>query len=152
MGGERPGLDTEPMAVVARIGRLAAHFDAEMEALFARHGINRAAWDVLASLRRTEPPHRLSPTELYSGLMRTSGAISNRLNRLEAAGLIRRRPDPADGRGVVVELTARGRRLVDEIAPLHMDNERRLLAGLSARERDQFAGLLRKLTRTLERG
>jgi DNA-binding MarR family transcriptional regulator len=110
-------------------------------------------WEVvLASLRRVGPPYRASPTELYTRLMRTSGAMTNRLRRLEEAGLVARVPDPADARGLLVELTPAGHRLVDELAPLHMANERELLAALSAREQRELASLLAKLLVSLESG
>jgi DNA-binding MarR family transcriptional regulator len=146
----RPDLDTRPMAIVARVGRTASYFDHAVNAHLGEHGLNRGAWDVLASLRREGPPYELSPTELYRGLMRTSGAMTNRLHRLEAAGLIERRPDPEDGRGVVVRLTERGRAVVDELAPLHLDNERQLLSALSDEELGALETLLRKLLREIE--
>jgi DNA-binding MarR family transcriptional regulator len=146
----RPDLDTRPMGVVARVGRTASYFDHSVNAQLGEHGLNRGAWDVLASLRREGPPYELSPTELYRGLMRTSGAMTNRLHKLEAAGLIERRPDPDDGRGIVVRLTERGRAVVDEIAPLHLENERELLSALSAEELATLEGTLRKLLRDLE--
>lgn len=146
----RPDLDTSPVAVVARLGRAAAYVDAGVNAALAEFGLTRAAWDVLASLRRTDPPHRLSPTELYLGLMRTSGAMTHRLAGLERAGLVKRVPDPADGRGMLVELTRKGKALVDRTAPAHLANERTLLAALSAGEQRELATLLRKLLRTFE--
>jgi DNA-binding MarR family transcriptional regulator len=76
--------------------------------------------------------------------------MTNRLHRLERAGLIERRPDPGDGRGRLVRLTARGRRLVDEIAPLHLENEERLLASLTREDRGALEDLLRRLVRSLE--
>jgi DNA-binding MarR family transcriptional regulator len=108
-------------------------------------GLSRAGWDVLASLRRSGPPHRLSPTQLYVALMRTSGAMTHRLHRLERQGLIRRVPDPDDARGLLVELTGKGRVLVDRVAPLHLDNERALLEPLSQEEQQTLAELLRRL-------
>jgi DNA-binding MarR family transcriptional regulator len=146
----RPELDTSPVSIVARIGRIAAYFDQSTDALMGEHGLARSSWDVLASLRRAGPPHELSPTELYQALMRSSGAMTNRLHRLERAGLIERRPDPGDGRGRLVRLTARGRRLVDEIAPLHLENEERLLASLTREDRGALEDLLRRLVRSLE--
>jgi DNA-binding MarR family transcriptional regulator len=148
----RPELDTAPLEIVARVGRIAALFDASTNALMGRFGLARGSWDVLASLRRTEAPHELSPTDLYRGLMRTSSAMTNRLNRLERERLIERTPDASDGRSMRVRLTARGRALVDEIAPLHLANERSLLASLTAEEQDTLAGLLRSLAVGLERG
>jgi DNA-binding MarR family transcriptional regulator len=146
----RPELDTAPVAIVARIGRIAAHFDQATDALMGERGLARSSWDVLASLRRAGPPHELSPTELYQALMRSSGAMTNRLHRLEREGLIERRPDPGDGRGRLVRLTSHGRKLVDEIAPIHLENERRLLASLSDEDRSALERLLRRLARGFE--
>lgn len=147
-----PELDTWPIEIVARVGRLARYFDHGMEQVFAGHELRRESWDALASLRRVGPPYRRSPTELYRGLMRTSGAITNRLHRLERAGLIRRVADPADGRGMLVELTGQGRELVDAVAPEHVANERRMLAALTPAEQRTLAGLLRKLLLSFENG
>ena len=138
----RPELDPAPVAIVARIGRIAAYFDQSTNALMGERGLSRSSWDVLASLRRAGPPYELSPTELYQALMRSSGAMTNRLRRLEHAELIERRPDPGDGRG--------GRKLVDEIAPIHLDNEERLLAGLTNDDRRTLENLLRRLASGLE--
>jgi DNA-binding MarR family transcriptional regulator len=146
----RPELDTSPVAIVARIGRIAAYFDQSTDALMAEHGLARSSWDVLASLRRAGPPYELSPTDLYQALMRSSGAMTNRLHRLARAGLIERRPDPGDGRGRLVRLTARGRKLVDEIAPSHLENERRLLGSLTDTDRVALEDLLRRLAHNLE--
>jgi DNA-binding MarR family transcriptional regulator len=146
----RPELDTAPVAIVARIGRIAAYFDQATDALMGERGLARSSWDVLASLRRAGPPHELTPTELYQALMRSSGAMTNRLHRLERAGLIERRPDPGDGRGRLVRLTARGHKLVDEIAPIHLENEERLIASLTATDRNALEDLLRRLARSLE--
>jgi DNA-binding MarR family transcriptional regulator len=148
----RPELDTAPLEIVARVGRIAALFDASTNALMGRFGLARGSWDVLASLRRTEPPHELSPTDLYRGLMRTSSAMTNRIKRLERAGLVERTADASDGRSRRVRLTARGRALVDEIAPLHLENERALLASLNPAEQEALAALLRTLAVGLERG
>src|SRR5215469_1618512 len=79
----RPDLDTAPVAVIARLGRAAAYVDAGINAGLARFGLTREAWDVLASLRRAGPPYRLSPTQLYLALMRSSGAMTHRLAGLE---------------------------------------------------------------------
>jgi DNA-binding MarR family transcriptional regulator len=142
---ERPDLDTEPIAVIARLGRAAHYVDQGHAEFFTRHGLSRADWDVLASLRREGPPFSLSPTALSRALMRTSGAMSQRLARLERQGLIERSLDPADRRGIVVSLTAKGRRLVERIAAEHLANERELLAPLSRNEQKALAALLKKL-------
>src|SRR6266536_2204842 len=142
---EQPELDTEPVAVIARLGRAARYVDQGHADFFGQQGLSRADWDVLASLRREGPPFSLSPTALYRALMRTSGAMSQRLASLERQGLIARTLDPADRRGVVVTLTKQGCKLVDEISAEHLANERKLLAPLSKKEQAALAGLLRKL-------
>jgi DNA-binding MarR family transcriptional regulator len=149
---ERPTLDLSAVAVAARLGRAARYLDEGLERVFGAYGLSRGTFDVLASLRRAGPPYRRSPTELYRTLMRTSGAMTHRLGKLEADGLIRRVPDPEDGRSVLVELTPKGRRLLDRVAPVHLANERRLLEPLSEAERTALAGLLRKLLLAFEQG
>jgi DNA-binding MarR family transcriptional regulator len=139
-----------PVAVIARLGRATAYIDAGVNARLSEFGLTRGSWDVLASLRRSGPPHRLSPTQLYLGLMRTSGAMTHRLSGLERAGLIRRIPDPQDGRGLLVELTRKGAALVDRVAPAHLENERTLLAPLSDEEQAALINLLRKLLAAFE--
>ncbi len=144
-------LDLTPVSVIARLGRVTAYIDAGVNGRLAEFGLSRGAWDVLASLRRSGSPYRLSPTELYLALMRTSGAMTHRLYRLERSGLITRVPDPEDGRGLLVELTPKGVQLVDQVAPAHLDNERSLLAALSVEEQTQLTNLLRKMLAAFER-
>jgi DNA-binding MarR family transcriptional regulator len=148
---ERPDLDLTPVAVIARLGRAAAYIDAGVNARLAEFGLTRGSWDVLASLRRDGPPYRLSPTHLYLELMRTSGAMTHRLSGLERAGLIKRIPDPEDGRGLLVELTRKGLALVEQVAPAHLTNEKALLAPLSPDEQSILTNLLRTLLRAFER-
>jgi DNA-binding MarR family transcriptional regulator len=146
----RPDLDTTPLAIVARVGRAAAYFDQSTNALMGRFGLSRSSWDVLASLRRAGPPYERSPTELYRGLMRTSGTMTNRLKRLEREGLIERSADPQDGRGLLVRLTRKGLRLADEIAPAHLANERQLLRSLTPYDLETLETILRRLLQDLE--
>lgn len=148
---ERPDLDLSPVALIARLGRATAYIDAGVNARLDDFGLTRGSWDVLASLRRTASPHRLSPTQLYTELMRTSGAMTHRLSGLERAGLISRMPDPEDGRGLLVELTPDGLAVVDQVAPAHLANERVLLAPLSEEEQATLINLLRKLLAAFER-
>jgi DNA-binding MarR family transcriptional regulator len=147
----RPHLDTAPMALVARLGRAASYADARINEGLSAFGLTRPSWDVLASLRRSGEPYRLSPTTLYRGLMRTSGAMTHRLARLQRAGLIRRVADPGDNRSRLVELTPKGLALVDRIAPVHLENERRLLSPLDRNEQRELAALLKTLLGSLER-
>jgi DNA-binding MarR family transcriptional regulator len=146
---QRPDLDASPMGVIGRLSRLSQLFDGELRRNFARHDLDRASFDVLATLRRSNSEHSLTPAGLMRSSMVTSGAISQRLDRLEARGLVTRAPSETDGRGVRVTLTAEGLRLIDAVLPTHVDTESRLLAGLSAAERDQLAGLLRTLLESL---
>jgi DNA-binding MarR family transcriptional regulator len=146
-----PDLDTEPIGIIARLGRAQAYIDPALDAVFAEHGLTRGAWDVLAALRRVGEPYRLTPTELYRALMRTSGAITHTLHRLEYAGLVERLLNPEDGRSLYVALTPHGVELTNAVAPLHVDNERRLLAGLTPDEQHTLAHLLRKLLLGWER-
>jgi DNA-binding MarR family transcriptional regulator len=148
----RPDLDTAPVAVIARLGRATAYVDAGIDARLAEFGLTREAWDVLASLRRAGPPYRLSPTALCMALMRSSGAITHRMARLETAGLIKRVPDPEDGRGMFVALSRKGVALVDRVAPEHLANERALLSALSDEEQRTLAELLRKVLHAHEAG
>jgi DNA-binding MarR family transcriptional regulator len=146
---EAPELDRAPMAVVGRISRLAQLLQAELEPIFAAHGVNGGEFDVLAALRRAGRPYRLTPTELSKALMVTSGGMTKRLIALEGRGLIRREPDPEDGRSTTVSLTREGKRLVEAILPDHVANEQRLLGELSNKERAELAGLLQTLAVSL---
>jgi DNA-binding MarR family transcriptional regulator len=146
---EAPELDRSPMGVVGRISRLAQLLQAELEPIFAAHGLNGGEFDVLAALRRAGRPYRLTPTELSKALMVTSGGMTKRLAALEGRELIRREPDPNDGRSTTVSLTREGKRRVDAILPEHVANEQRLLSELSNKERADLAGLLETLAVSL---
>lgn len=142
---ERPELDPSPIGVVGRISRLARELEARLEVVYREQGLEPGWYDVLATLRRTGPPFRLRPSDFTDALMLTSSGTTKRLDRLERAGLVARGPDPDDRRGVTITLTPAGRKLVDRATAAHLDNERRLLAGLTDAERDRLADLLRRL-------
>lgn len=147
---ERPDLDRSPMAVIGRISRAAAHLQRELDRVFAQHGLTGGDFDVLATLRRSGAPYRLSPGSLSASTMVTTGGMTKRLDRLEALGLIRREPDPGDRRGKLIALTDEGRRVIDRALEAHLRNEERLLKPLSKARREQLAGLLRDLLVSLE--
>ena len=138
------------MAVVGRISRIQRRIDLAQRETFARFGLDPPAFDVLATLRRSGAPHALTPGSLMRTAMVTSGAITQRLDRLEARGLVTRGPHPDDGRVVVVALTPAGLTLVDEVLPAHLQTEEHLLAALSPLERATLAALLRTLDGALE--
>jgi DNA-binding MarR family transcriptional regulator len=142
---ERPELDHSPIGIVGRVSRLARELEARLEPVYREHGLEPGWHDVLATLRRSGPPYRLRPTDLSGSVMLTSSGTTKRLDKLEAAGLIAREPDPEDRRGTLISLTAEGRELIDGLTPAHLDNERRILGALSDAEQRRLAALLRKL-------
>lgn len=140
---ERPDLDLSPLAVLSRITRIARHLDIARRDAFG--DLENWGFDVLAALRRAGEPHQLSPGQLMQETMVTSGTMTNRLDRLEELQLITRQQDPDDGRGSLVTLTKAGMRAVDSALEDLLENERELLATLSASDRQTLAGLLSKL-------
>src|SRR3954451_17206688 len=142
---ERPDLDPSPIGVVGRLSRVARALEARLEPVYKAHGLEPGWHDVLATLRRQAPPFQMRPTDLTSTMMLTSSGTTKRLDKLEEARLIARAPDPSDRRGTLIALTDAGRTLIDEVTPAHLANEAALLGSLSAEEREQLAGLLRKL-------
>ena len=142
---ERPDLDLEPLQVLSRVSRLARHLDRARTAAFAAHGLQTWEFDVLSALRRQGAPYQLSPGALLRATLVTSGTMTNRIDRLASAGLVGRRPDPADKRGVLVALTDRGRAAADAALADLLTSERQLLTGLDGGQRRELATLLRVL-------
>ncbi|MGY2004801.1 MarR family winged helix-turn-helix transcriptional regulator [Blastococcus sp. SYSU DS1024] len=142
---ERPDLDCSPMGIIGRITQLQREVHLAQRDTFARHGLDAPSFDVLAALRRAGAPYQLTPTALMRTALVTSGAITQRLDRLEERGLITRERSEADGRAVVVTLTDAGRSALDAALPDHLETERRLLEALPSGEREQLAALLRRL-------
>jgi DNA-binding MarR family transcriptional regulator len=147
---ERPDLDVAPMGLIGRITRLSLHLTREMEKTFVEYGLNRATFDVLATLRRSAPPHALSPGELMESMMVTSGTMTNRIDQLEKAGLITRRQNPDDGRSVIIGLTERGFAVIDAAVTAHVATQARLVSGLSPAERAALDQALRTFLSRLE--
>jgi DNA-binding MarR family transcriptional regulator len=143
---ERPELPALPMEVLGRLCEAAERVMREhFNPLFADVGLQPGEFDVLATLRRSGEPYMLSPTRLYEAAMISSGGMTNRLDRLERAALIERRPDPTDRRGKLIALTASGRQIIDETLTRHVANEMKILAVLSIGEQKKLNTLLRKL-------
>lgn len=148
---ERPEIDADGMSLVPRVMRLAHLYDAEMARVSRSFGLKPGWLDVLSALRRAGSPHRMSATELASWVLLSSGGMTNRLDRMEEAGLVRRRPDPSDRRGVLVELTARGGKVIDAAIDAHLALYEELLSGaLTKIEQQTFIELMRKQTLAFE--
>lgn len=148
---EMPDLDTAGMAVLGRARVIALNVRPAIEKVFARYGLDTGECDVLFTLLRAGKPYRLRPTELFNSLMITSGGLTGRLTRLEKAGFIERFPDAADGRSMPVGLTAKGLKTARAAFTEDMKLEAELLQGLSKKEQETLAALLRKLARSIER-
>jgi DNA-binding MarR family transcriptional regulator len=145
---ERPDLDISPFAVLSRISRISRNLDIARRDAFA--DLETWGFDVLAALRRAGDPYQLSPGALMQDTMVTSGTMTNRLDRLEELKLITRQPDPDDGRGSLVTLTASGMRAVDKALEGLLEHERELLKGLTREQRVALADLLSVLAAHLE--
>jgi DNA-binding MarR family transcriptional regulator len=145
-------VDFQPYLVTGRIARIATHLARRQEEVFGRYGLSRGEVGVLSALRLAGPPHRLSPTQLFKGLMLSSAGMTSRLDRLERRGLVARTSDPSDRRGVLVDLTPQGLELVDTVVAANTTEEKELVAGLTATETGALAGLLRTLLGRLEEG
>jgi DNA-binding MarR family transcriptional regulator len=147
---QRPDLDMSPIAVINRLSRLQSYLQPEIASMFERFKLTTPSFAVIAALRRAGPPYQRSQRALMDTLLLTSGTISVRIDRLEREGIVERAPDPEDQRGVLVRLTEKGQRLFDQVAPLHLANEDRLLSALSQEQREQLAALLRTLLLSFE--
>jgi DNA-binding MarR family transcriptional regulator len=142
---ERPDLDPGPMEVLSRISRLAQHLDRQRAGAFSAHGLDSWEFDVLAALRRSGPPYRLTPGQLVRETGVTSGTMTNRVDRLAARRLVSREEHPADGRGVLVRLTDDGRQAVDATLADLLAAERTMLDGLAEEDRAHLVRTLRGL-------
>jgi DNA-binding MarR family transcriptional regulator len=146
----RPDLDTRPMETVGRILRIEFIAAVRIRRVLQRHGIDWGGFDVLATLRRSGAPYRMTPTTLYRELVLSSGAMTNRLDALEGAGLVERQPDPNDRRGTLIELTKKGKVLLDRAIEAHLQGETEMVAQLSMEEQKCLADLLKKLLIAME--
>ena len=147
---ERPDLDISPMGVIGRIKRCAALLEPRIEAGFKAFDLTFWEFDMLAALRRAGAPHCLSPTELFSTLMVTSGTMTHRLKRLETRHLIERLPNTQDARSTLVQLTPKGLALIDRAVEHHVENERRVLSVLPAEVLASLDAHLSSLLHALE--
>lgn len=142
---EAADIDTSPMTILGRAYRLSNLVRPSIEATFARFGLDRGEFDVISTLRRSGPPYKLTPTELYRSLMISSGGLSHRLVRLEKSGLVTREKSTEDGRSFLVALTPEGQRRAEEAFRADMADELRFIEVLSTEKRVALSALLREL-------
>lgn len=147
---ERPDLNVAPMGLMGRLLRTAQLADATLADGLAEYRLGPGWFDLMAALRRAGPPYELNPTQLMRATMVSSGGMTKRLDRLAEAGLVARRPDPDDRRGILVRLTPRGVRTIDDAVEVHLANEEQALRSLTLAERRTLDGLLRTLLEGLE--
>ena len=143
MARQRPDLDTKPMELIGQLIRLSAHLSQEMAATFARHGLNAASFDVLATLLRAGPPHALSPNQLLATMMVTSGTMTNRIDQLEKEGFVARIQNLKDKRSVLVKLTEKGYLIIDTAVTDHVETQTSLISAIDERQRDHLNALLK---------
>lgn len=147
---ERPDLDVAPMETIGRINRLNQHLMRRMEETWTSHELTPAAFDVLATLRRAGEPYSLSPSDLLSSTMVTSGTMTHRIDQLEKAGLVERQRNPEDGRGFLICLTAKGRTVIDKAVSDHVVTQASLVKGIKPKQQARLNELLRLLLQEFE--
>src|SRR5213080_2368564 len=146
-----PMLDPEVEGIVDRIQGLNRRFHRALDETLAEFKLDYAEWKLLGLLYREAEVYRSSPGRLARLMELSSGAITNRLDRMEEAGLLRRLPDPADRRGVLVELTPEGKRLYEDAIGVQARKEELIASALSVTEKKQLNALLRRLMIEFER-
>ncbi len=147
---ERPDLEVGPMGLTGRLKRIGRHLEREMEKVFAAHDLNLASFDVLATLRRSGAPYRLSPGDLMANTMVTSGTMTHRVDQLVRAGHVKRIRNPQDGRSVLIALTDRGLKVIDAAVTDHVASLARLTSGLTESEAKRLDRLLDRYLAALE--
>jgi len=148
---ERPDLDVSAMGIIGRVARLYLAYQEAMQVTFSRYSLNAAKFDVLATLRRSGAPYRLSPGDLLKATMVASGTMTNRISRLEAEGLVLRLINPDDSRSFLIELSADGRALIDRVVEDHVATQERLLAAMPKQERTALKTLLSRAQAAVEK-
>lgn len=149
---ERPDLEFSPLHVLSRVHRLSRHLDRARRSAFSRSGLDSWEFDVLSALRRAGAPYQLSPKALLQQTLVSSGAMTNRIDRLVSRGLVERRTDPDDGRGILVQMSSEGLARVDAAITHLVEAEAQLLSALSVGEQERLAGLLRTLSLGFDAG
>ncbi|WP_420546966.1 MarR family winged helix-turn-helix transcriptional regulator [Curvivirga sp.] len=146
----RPDLDVIPMSLIGRLIRVSNHLSKEMEKTMAEHGLNFASFDLLATLRRSGAPYRLSPNDLLKTMMITSGSMTNRIDQLCKKGLVERIQNPEDARSVFIQLTEQGFNIIDAAVTDHVATQHRITGNLSEKEFHQLNQLASKFLKSFE--
>lgn len=148
---QRPGMDMLPLEVLGRLNEASQLIVRERQSpIFSRYGLQHGEFDVLATLRRSGAPEGLTPTALFEAAMMSSGGMTARIDRLEKAGLVERRPHPSDRRATLVKLTDKGFDLIETMMPLHEQTAQDILSPLTREEQTALNDLLTRLIGGLE--
>lgn len=147
---ERPDLDPWPVGVLGRTQRITAHLQARAAKWLAPLDLTWESFSLLLALRRSGEPFELRPTDIYRESLLSSGAITNRIDRVEKKGWVRRYDSPGDRRGVIVRLTPSGRALADKAIELHLRELSATLSKITKKDRHALLDALANLLRTLE--
>ncbi|GAA2601024.1 MarR family transcriptional regulator [Actinomadura fulvescens] len=142
---ERPDVDVSPLAVVARVMRLSRLWDKEIKDFLAQHDLEPGEFDMLSTLRRSGEPYELTAGAFLKASLVTTGAVTLRVDRMDAKGLVTRVRDEGDRRSVKIRLTPRGLEVIDRVLPLHLESEARLLEALDEAETVGLASMLSRL-------
>lgn len=142
---ERPDLDPSPIGVVGRIMRLARLWDKEIKDLLAQHDLDPGEFDVLSTLRRSGEPYELTAGAFLKASLVTTGAITLRVDRMQAKDLVTRTADTHDRRSVKIRLTAHGLEVIDRVLPFHLANHARLIQALDEQDRRNLEATLARL-------
>jgi len=148
---QRPDLQSDVMGIFGRFGRIWNYATRSVEETLSRWGLQMGDFDVLATVRRSGPPFTMAPSQLTHWLMLSPSGITSRLDRLEKAGLIERKPSEEDRRSLLIVLTPKGRKVVDEAVAAHVANQHKMLASLSAADRKNLDQILRTLLASFEK-
>lgn len=147
---ERPELDASPLRIQGRVLRVSAHLRRRIDHWLGPLGLSWESFSLIVTLRRSGKPYEMRPTDILQESLLTSGAITNRIDRVAEMGLVRRYPDPDDRRSYLIKLTPAGKKLADKAIAMHFTGMEGALDVLSPAEQDRLAGLLSKLLASLE--
>ncbi|TMG15009.1 MAG: MarR family transcriptional regulator [Chloroflexi bacterium] len=150
LAATRTRKEIEAYQVTARISRIALHIARHQEEVFGRFGLNRGEVGVLGALLLAGSGQQLSPTQLFKGLMLSSAGITSRLDRLERRGYVKRSRHPSDRRGVLVNLTVAGNKVLEQAVAADAAGEQELLSALTKEDRGALVLQLKKLLTGLE--